>query len=152
MKYRQEVCDSVTSLFSRAENAGRILISDLKTSIKDEKLAKAITIETIDKKSFSGDHLPDQQEADSQIDWSTSIDTSRYGSKPGATNNSGNAKHNAQNIGQMIHFLKEELILEIPRIIRDYNGFDPELEFQIRRTTMLTQDAISPADRAIQKQ
>lgn len=154
LQYRQEVVDTVTELLSGAENAGRIIIADINTKMAniDPAFAKGITIEVIDKKNFTGDYLPDQQEADAQIDWSMGIDPARYGSKPGATNNSGNAKSNAQNVGQINQFLLEELILEVPRLIRDYNKFNPEMEFQIRRTTMVTQDAISPSDRAIQKQ
>jgi len=152
--YRQEVIDLVTEVISGAENAGRIILADINTklSAKDTELAKSIKIEVIDKKNFSGDFLPDQQEADSNIDWGFGIDPSRYGTKPGATNNSGNAKGNAQNVGQVSQFLNEELILDIPRLIRDYNKFDEDMEFQIRRTVIKTQDAIPPKDRAIQKQ
>lgn len=152
--YRQEVIDLVTEVISGAENAGRIILADINTklSAKDTELAKSIKIEVIDKKNFSGDFLPDQQEADSNIDWGFGIDPSRYGTKPGATNNSGNAKSNAKNIGEINQFLNEELILDIPRLIRDFNKFNSDMEFQIRRTVMTTLDAIPPDQRAIQKQ
>lgn len=153
LEYRQEVVDMVSDLLSGAENAGRIILSDVdsRLAVKDPLAAKAITIEVIDKKNFTGEYLPDQQEADSQIDWSMMIDAARYGSRPGSTNNSGNAKNNSTNVAQISQFLDEELILEIPRLIRDFNGFNTDLEFQIRRTTLASLDAISPADRPIQK-
>ena len=148
-QYRQEIVDKVTELLSGAENAGRIILADVNEKLGklDPLLAKSITIEVIDKAKFTGEFIPDQQEADSQIDWATDIDASRYGSKPGATNNSGNAKSNAQNIGQVSQYAEEVLLLQIPQLIRDFNQYDTEMEFRIRRTTLVSMDAVSPADR-----
>jgi hypothetical protein len=153
-QWRKDTIDAIEEIIVGTENAGKLLVSDVLVTdtsiagrVRDPDLLKAIRIEPIQNFKFEGKFLEDSQEADNRILAAVGVDPSTFGTAPGTQRQGGSDKRESHNISQVMTTEAEEILLEIPRLIRDFNKYDPAMEFYIKRSVLQTQDQITPADR-----
>lgn len=151
---RTDFVSQINELVTGVENTSKLhladIVSDYIVKAGDISSGKSIIIEPVPHQSWSAEFNPDGQEADNQINWALGVDASRYGSQPGTSRQGGSDKSQAHNIGQLNNYIFEELLLEPLRLIRDFNGIDPNIQFQFRRSTIATLDTVSPNQRQLQ--
>lgn len=93
---------------------------------------KVFTVTAIDDKIKSGLYVEDSQEASSHIYTALQVDPTLSGISPGKGigSGSGSDKRVAFNTFVATHSFYQDLLLEVLHFIRDYNGWDAELEFR----------------------
>lgn len=103
---------------------------------------KVFTVTAIDDKIKSGLYVEDSQEASSHIYTALQVDPTLSGISPGKGMGagSGSDKRVAGNLFVNTHTFHQDLILEPLNLIRDYNGWDPELEFRFLNPEINTLD------------
>ena len=104
---------------------------------------KVFTVTAIDDKIKSGLYVEDSQEASSHIYTSLQVDPTLSGISPGKGigSGSGSDKRVAFNAFVATHSFIQDLILEVLYFVRDYNGWDPDLEFRFLNPQVNTADA-----------
>lgn len=95
-------------------------------------------ITPIDDKIKSGIYVEDSQEASTHLMNAMELDPSIFGNGPGKNfgSGSGSDKNAAYNLYMASVKPFHDLILAPLYVVRDYNGWDPELEFEFRTTFM----------------
>ncbi|MDO7853155.1 hypothetical protein [Hymenobacter convexus] len=103
---------------------------------------KVFTVTAIDDKIKSGLYIEDSQEASSHIYTALQVDPTLSGISPGKGMGagSGSDKRVAFNAFVATHAFYQDLILEVLNLVRDYNGWDPELEFRFLNPEINTLD------------
>ncbi|MVN77741.1 hypothetical protein GO988_15515 [Hymenobacter sp. HMF4947] len=103
---------------------------------------KVFTVTAIDDKLKSGMYVEDSQEASSHIYTALQVDPTLSGISPGKGmgSGSGSDKRVAFNAFVATHRFHQDLILEVLYFIRDYNGWNPELEFRFLSPQINTAD------------
>jgi len=93
---------------------------------------KVFTVTAIDDKIKSGLYIDDSQEASSHIYTALQVDPTLSGISPGKQigAGSGSDKRVAFNVFSALHNFHRDLLLEVLNLVRDYNGWDPDLEFR----------------------
>ena len=116
---------------------------------------KVFTVTAIDDKIKSGLYIEDSQEASSHIYTALQVDPTLSGISPGKGigAGSGSDKRVAYNAFMATHSFHQDLLLEVLNFIRDYNGWDADLEFRFLNPQINTADApkessASPSDDA----
>lgn len=106
---------------------------------------KVFTVTAIDDKLKSGMYVEDSQEASSHIYTSLQVDPTLSGISPGKGMGagSGSDKRVAFNAFLATHSFHQDLMLEVLQFVRDYNGWDPDLEFRFLNPQINTADAPS---------
>jgi hypothetical protein len=104
---------------------------------------KVFTVSAIDDKIKSGLYIEDSQEAASHFYTALQVDSTLAGVSPGKGigSGSGSDKRVAFNTFVVTHSFYQDLILEVLNFIRDYNGWDPDLEFRFLTPQVNTADA-----------
>lgn len=142
-----EVIKYIEDKLAGAVNSGKLITAPLIKSAAGKELAKSIVIEKIETNNFDGKYNADAQEADNQILFGIGVDPSRYGSAPGTSRQGGSDKREAHNIGQIMEASAEHILMTPYRLLRDFNKYNPDMEFQIRRGMLQTLDKVPPAQR-----
>lgn len=103
---------------------------------------KVFTVTAIDDKIKSGQYVEDSQEASSHIYTALQVDPTLSGISPGKGigSGSGSDKRVAFNAFVATHSFYQDLILEVLHFVRDYNGWNPELEFRFLNPEINTLD------------
>ena len=93
---------------------------------------RVFTVTAIDDKIKSGLYIEDSQEASSHAYTALQVDPTLSGISPGKGMGagSGSDKRVAFNAFVATHTFHQDLLIEVLNFIRDYNGWDPELEFR----------------------
>lgn len=104
---------------------------------------KVFTVTPIDDKIRSGLYVEDSQEASSHFYTALQVDPTLSGISPGKGMGagSGSDKRVAFNAFVATHSFHQDLILEVLHFVRDYNGWDSELEFRFLNPQINTADA-----------
>ena len=104
---------------------------------------KVFTVTAIDDKIKSGLYIEDSQEAASHFYTALQVDPTLSGISPGKDMGagSGSDKRVAFNVFVATHSFYQALMLEVLNFIRDYNGWDPDLEFRFLNPQVNTADA-----------
>ncbi|MDR6196147.1 hypothetical protein [Siphonobacter sp. SORGH_AS_0500] len=150
---RQDEVKKINDYLTKKENNGKLIVADLFADYdrgildKDADYRKAFTLEAVPQAKLEGNFLPDQQEADNQISFAIGLDPSTLGAAPGQSRQGGSDKRESFNISQVINYIFEQILLEVPYLIAEYNHMPDDIAFEIRRVTMQTQDKINPEDR-----
>jgi hypothetical protein len=151
--YRTKLIDEINDLVCGQENTAKIHVADILADYisksGDIQAAKSIVIEAVPKINWSNEFNPDVQEADAQILFAFGLDAAIQGSQPGTSNQGGSNKSQSYNIAQVSNYIEEELLLSVYRLIRDFNKYDPNLDFNFRRVTIATMDSVAPKDRVL---
>lgn len=143
LKIRKELTTAIDEHLSGNENAGKSIQSIV---YKDHagNWVKGIEVQAIDDKLKDGAYLPEATAANSEISYAMGVDPSIVGAGiPGGKMNtgSGSDKREAFSILTSLFKTKREITLDVWRLIRDYNGWDPNLEGDFANTSLTTLDA-----------
>jgi hypothetical protein len=98
----------------------------------------------VENKLKDGSYLPEASAANSEIMFAMGVDPSIVGAGiPGGKMNtgSGSDKREAFSILTSLFKTKREISLEPWQLLRDYNGWDEELEAEFANTKLTTLDA-----------
>ena len=106
---------------------------------------KVFTVTAVDDKIKSGIYIEDSQEASSHIYTALQVDPTLSGISPGKGigAGSGSDKRVAFNVFSALHKFYQDLLLEVLNLVRDYNGWDPDLEFRFLNPQVNTADKSS---------
>lgn len=107
---------------------------------------ESIKIVKVEQNTFDQQYNEDANWVEKQIHWALMIDAGLYSTGEGKNNNGGSAKTQTFNIAQVNEWMFEQVLLEIPQFISDYNRFGVDT-FMVKRATMYSSDAVSPTDR-----
>jgi len=126
-----------TDNLSDTKNANKSLLTEF-TITRDGKEQSVIKITPIDDKIKSGVYVEDSQEASAHVINSLGLDPTLFpfSSGKGMSAGSGSDKNSAYNLLMVSLKPYHDLVLEPLYVIRDYNGWDPELEFRFAHTFM----------------
>ncbi|PJJ59439.1 hypothetical protein [Hymenobacter chitinivorans] len=126
-----------------AEGAGKSILTITFTDPQNPgQLIQAFKVTAIDDKIKSGIYIEDSQEAASHIYTALQVDPTLSGISPGKGMGagSGSDKRVAFNAFIATHYYLQQLILEPLNLVRDYNGWDPDIEFRFLNTEINTLD------------
>lgn len=139
---REQLIDSINDKLTGDDNAGKSIQS---MRFEDEKgnAISAVNITTIDDKFKDGSYLPEAEAANSEVLFALGVDPSLIGAgipggKLGA--GSGSDKSAAFNILQALKKSDREFFLESLEFVRDYNGWDMNIQFGFEDTVLTTLD------------
>jgi hypothetical protein len=143
LKIRKKLTEAIDEHLSGNKNAGKSIQS---VTYKDHlgNWVKGIEVQAIDDKLKDGAYLPEATAANSEISYAFGVDPSIVGAGiPGGKMNtgSGSDKREAFSILTSLFKTKRETTLDIWRLLRDYNGWDPRLEGGFANTSLTTLDA-----------
>jgi hypothetical protein len=145
-KKRKEIIEEETKRFNDflqgSENAGKSIITIFKYDERSQKEFPGWRITAIDDKIKDGAYIEDSQEASSHILYALGVDATLIGTTPGKGlgAGSGSDKRVAYNITTSTNVIHQEYALEPLYFVRDYNGWDPEIDFWIKNSLITTLD------------
>lgn len=142
---KQAFVDDFNKRMASEKNAMKTLITGFfydKTG--NERIAWRV--HTIDDKIKSGVFVEDSSEAVAHLCNALEMDPSLFPhiQSKGQTSGSGSDKNSAYNLFMASIKPYHDLVLEPLNLIRDYNGWDPEIEFQIGTTFMSSSTSGKP--------
>lgn len=143
LQIRKDLTEAIDNHLSGNDNAGKSIQSVV---YKDHQgnWIKGIQVEAIDDKLKDGAYLPEATAANSEISYAFGVDPSIVGAGiPGGKMNtgSGSDKREAFSILTSLFKTKRETTLDVWRLLRDYNGWDANLEGNFANTSLTTLDA-----------
>ncbi|MDO6813825.1 hypothetical protein [Tenacibaculum soleae] len=127
---RDQLTNAIDSHLSGNKNAGKS-IQSVTYLDQNQNWVKGIEVEAVDNKLKDGAYLPEASAANSEIMFALGVDPSLLGAGiPGGKMNtgSGSDKREAFSILTSLFKSKREISLYPWQFIRDYNGWDEELE------------------------
>jgi hypothetical protein len=150
MQKMEEELKRFNDMMSGAKNAGKAIITMMQSDPKTGKEFPGWKITAIDDKLQSGAYIEDSQEASAHLLYALGVDGTLIGSAPGKNmgSGSGSDKREAFNMYLSMCQIHADIILSPLYLIRDYNGWDPELEFKFKQPFLQTLDKVSPKQRA----
>lgn len=127
------------------ENAGKAFISHFGTDPVNKRELPGWKIEVLDDKAKDGKWLPDSAAANSEILFAMQVDPSLMGAgMPGGvysgSSGSGSDKRESFLIQIALMQADRDTILEPLHIIRDFNGWDSNIQFRFIDTILTTLD------------
>ena len=145
--HRKTVYNELNKFITGIEMAGKSLLVDVWTSAPgyqlDPKFGASFEIVPVDSTDFTGKFNQDVQEANTMIMFAMGLDPSLFGSMPGTERSGGSDKREAYNIWITLIDLYAHIILKPYEIIRDYNGWNPDMEFSFGHSILQTLDQIT---------
>ncbi|MFC7669286.1 hypothetical protein ACFQT0_19455 [Hymenobacter humi] len=137
-----EELDAFEKTMSGTNGAGKSILSVTMPDPNGGSPISVFKITPIDDKIKSGLYVEDSQEASSHIYTALQVDPTLSGISPGKGMGagSGSDKRVAGNLFVNTHSFHQDLILEVLNLVRDYNGWDPELEFRFLNPEINTLD------------
>ena len=140
---RDQLTEAIDNHLSGNKNAGKSIQSVVYKDANDQWV-KGIEVTPIDDVLKDGSYLPEASAANSEIMFAMGVDPSLLGAGiPGGKMNtgSGSDKREAFSILTSLFKSKREISLEPWNLLRDYNGWDPDLEADFANTELTTLDA-----------
>lgn len=140
---RDNELSKFNSFLTGEENAGHSIMTTFRFNEQLNKEYPGWKIEAIDDKVQDGKYIEDSQEASAQMLYMLGVDGTLIGNAPGKGMGagSGSDKRLAFNIYISLCTSHQDILLEPLAFIRDYNGWDPELEFRFANTLITTLDS-----------
>lgn len=139
---RTQLADAIDNHLAGNENAGKSIQSVTYKDINGNWV-KGIEVEAVDNKIKDGAYLPEASAANSEIMFALGVDPSLLGAGiPGGKMNtgSGSDKREAFSILTSLFRTKREIMLDIWRLIRDYNQWPSNLEGNFADIELTTLD------------
>jgi hypothetical protein len=139
---RTELTDAINEHLSKPENAGKSLSTPMWIDDKGNQVS-SVKITAIDDKFKDGSYLPEAEAANSETLFAANVDPSMIGAgipggKLGA--GSGSDKNAAFNILCALYKSDRETTVAPYNFIRDYNGWDSQLQLNFENTILTTLD------------
>jgi hypothetical protein len=124
----------VSETLSTAENAGKSIFSINKFNPATNTQVEGISIEEIGSKFKDGQYIEDSNEASTHILTALGEDPTLSGNGPGKNygSGSGSDKKVAWDIAYALERPVQDMILEPLNVVRDFNGWNPQLVFRPR--------------------
>jgi len=124
----------VSETLSTASNAGKSIFSINKFNPATNQQVEGITIEEIGSKFKDGQYIEDSNEASTHILTALGEDPTLSGNGPGKNYGagSGSDKKVAWDIAYALERPVQDILLEPLNIVRDFNGWNPDLVFRCR--------------------
>ncbi|GAA3954025.1 hypothetical protein [Hymenobacter algoricola] len=125
-----------------ADGAGKSILTLTIPDPRTGEPVSAFKVTAIDDKIKSGIYIEDSQEAASHIYTALQVDPTLSGISPGKGMGagSGSDKRVAFNAFIATHYYLQQLIIEPLNLVRDFNGWDPDIEFRFLNTEINTLD------------
>lgn len=139
---RDQLTIAIDDHLSGNKNAGKSIQSVVYKDANDQWV-KGIEVTPIDNALKDGSYLPEATAANSEIMFAIGVDPSLLGAGiPGGKMNtgSGSDKREAFSILTSLFKTKREISLEPWNLIRDYNGWPNDIEFDFANTELTTLD------------
>ncbi|SDK35044.1 hypothetical protein SAMN05421823_102526 [Catalinimonas alkaloidigena] len=133
-----------------AKNAGKAIMTSSKFDPHFNKEFPGWSITPLEDKLKDGAYVEDSQEASSHLLYALGVPAALIGNTPGKGGmgaGSGSDVREHLNMYLTDCQIHQDIILEPLHFIRDYNGWDPEIEFRFRRPHLQTLDHITPSQR-----
>ncbi|WP_421811749.1 hypothetical protein [Flagellimonas sp.] len=140
---RDQLTKAIDDHLSGNKNAGKSIQSVVYKD-RNDQWVKGIEVVPVEDKLKDGSYLPEASAANSEIMFAMGVDPSIVGAGiPGGKMNtgSGSDKREAFSILTSLFKTKREISLEPWQLLRDYNGWDPELEAEFANTKLTTLDS-----------
>ena len=140
---RKATYTSIENYLVGAANAGKSLQT---TYYYDPDLGKeypGVKIDVVDDKFKDGAYIPDTQQADSQVLFGIGVDPTVIGAvNPGDKSNAGSGSDKREALLLMNAWMQiyRDVTLAPLYLVRDYNGYDPEMMFGFRDMVLTTLD------------
>jgi hypothetical protein len=137
-----EELDAFEKTMAGTSGAGKSVMSVTMPDPNGGPPISVFKVTPIDDKIKSGLYVEDSQEASSHIYTALQVDPTLSGISPGKGMGagSGSDKRVAANLFVNTHSFHQDLILEVLNLVRDYNGWDSELEFRFLNPEINTLD------------
>lgn len=141
-KIMQDEVDLIETCLQGFENAGKNIITSFFTDPVSLKNFPGVTIEAIDKKIQDEIFLKDDERSSSKILTAVGLHPALVGfsTTTGQGQGGGSDIREAYNLTIIEDSIIHEMILAPFSLIRDYNGWDPEIEFRMQPQFMTTLD------------
>ncbi len=141
-KRMQETYQAFNDFIAGKENAGKTLFLPVKTHPESFEPFPGWKISPVDKGSKENRFIEDSNEPSSHLLYALGVDPTIIGMTPGKSlgAGSGSDKRVAFNVYVSLCQADRDAILEPLYFIRDYNGWDPELEFRFKYPMITTLD------------
>lgn len=150
-------------MMSGIENAGKTLIIDVKTAFLQNRaktgqnvgrvdydaISEAWEVSFMDVAKLDNSISAYANTARKEIMFSIGLDWMTGGGVSQENQTGGSAKQQSKNIELILDEFLRELICEQFYFIRDYNGWDPTMEFDFNLPVMQTLASMSPKDRQL---
>ncbi|WP_187261316.1 hypothetical protein [Pontibacter beigongshangensis] len=137
-----EELDFFNSVMAGTEGAGKSIIATTVRNPNTGEDIPAFKVTAIDDKIKDGIYIEDSQEAASYIYTAVGVAPTLRGVSPGKGMGAGSgsdARVAFNNFVSTSRF-EQDLVLEPLNLIRDYNGWDPELQFRFQNPLIMTLD------------
>ncbi|QNF34361.1 hypothetical protein HUW51_17125 [Adhaeribacter swui] len=136
--------DEFDKVMAGTEGAGKSIMTT--TITVDGETIAAFKVTAIDDKLKTGLYIEDSQEASSHIFTALGLAPTLMGISPGKGMGAGSGSDARVAFNNFISTSKfqQDLILEPLHLVRDYNGWDPNLVFRIQNPLIMTLDAGQP--------
>lgn len=130
----KETYQAFNDFISGKENAGKTLFLPVKSHPETFEAYPGWKISAVDKGSKENRFIEDSNEPSSHLLWALGLDPTIIGMTPGKSlgGGSGSDKRVAFNVYVSLCQADRDCILEPLYFIRDYNGWDSEIEFRFR--------------------
>ncbi|UOQ99902.1 hypothetical protein MUN81_10465 [Hymenobacter sp. 5317J-9] len=137
-----EELDAFEKTMAGTDGAGKSVLAVTMPDPNGGPPISVFKVTAIDDKIKSGLYIEDSQEASSHIYTALQVDPTLSGISPGKGMGagSGSDKRVAFNAFLATHAFHQDLLLEVLNLVRDYNGWDPELEFRFLNPEINTLD------------
>jgi len=150
----QKELDRFESFMSGKTNSGNSLMVTIKNDPQFTKEFSGWKITPVDNKLKDGIYIEDSQEASSHIMFALGVHPTLIGNTPGTKMGAGSGSD--QRVAFNNHILMQkphqDMILEPLEFIRDYNGWDPNIQFWFRNYFQATLDKAKQPQQESQQQ
>lgn len=147
-RIKKEYAD-LNNFLAGNKNAGKTAISFVKYS-PDGKEMRRMKITVVDNKKEGGEYLEDSEEASNVMSFGMGVHPSLIGSAPGKNSTiSGTEARELFIIKQALQRPIRDRILRPLYLIKNFNGWDPTLEFEIPNMVLTTLDTNTGSKKVI---
>lgn len=131
------------------ENTGKNIATMTFFHDESQKWVNVWDIEAIKGETFSGEYIPDSEEADLHIHWAVGTDPTLQGQKKsqGQGAGSGSDKREAFNIDMSTNQRHVSVILSVFYFMRNYNGLNPKVKLRMKAPFLQTLNQVTPSER-----
>jgi len=141
--------ENINKFLSGPENAGKAIITTYKTT-PDGKEIVWMQVEAIDNKFTGGEYIKDIEQGSNMISFAMGVHPSLIGSAPGSNKSiNGTEARELFIIKQALMKPYRDRLLRPLYLIRDFNGWDPDIHFEIMNLSLTTLDQGTGATKSV---
>lgn len=130
-----------SDIMSGVEGTGNSIVTAMKTDFTLQKEFPMWKITAIDNKMPQGQFLEEMKEASLAKATAVGLHPALIGNVPNSgLGGAGSNIREAYNLNNIINKPKQDILLEPLYVVRDYNGWNPDMEFRIKNPFMTTLD------------